>query len=172
MVPGRRLRLPLALALLVTSGGCGVPELPPLTARYQANGVTVAVDVRPVADGHLLSATFTPKPGFHLYSAQLPPGGVDGLGFPTVLAAGRGLHATGPVSADRAVTVLRVPALGVDLPVYPDGPVTLTEPVEAGSGARWEASIGYAACSASTCLMPVTGQVVALTRTAAPPSGR
>jgi hypothetical protein len=172
MVPGRPLRLPLALALLVTSGGCGGPELPPLTGRYQANGVTVTVDVRPDADGHRLSATFTPKPGFHLYSAQLPPGGVDGLGFPTVLAAGRGLHATGPVTADRAVTVLRVPALGVDLPVYPDGPVTLTEPVEAASGSTMEATIGYAACSASTCLMPVSGQIVALTSTGTRPPAR
>jgi hypothetical protein len=55
--------------------------------------------------------------------------------------------------------------LGVDLPVYPDGPVTLTLPVTA-SGHTVEAVIGYAACSATQCLLPVAGRTVALTEPA------
>jgi hypothetical protein len=161
MVSG--VRFPIVVALLLALGGCGTQELPSLDGSYDANGVTVAVSVRPHSDGYLLSATFIPtSPGFHLYSADLPRGGIDGLGFPTVLAAGRGLHAIGPVTADKAVTMLRPASLDVALPVYPDGPVTLTMPVEAGDGSPAEATIGYAACSATRCLLPVTGQTVPL----------
>ena len=156
------MRALLAGALLLALGGCGERELPALEGAYQENGVTVALAVR----DHRLSATFTPRTGFHLYSAALPEGGVDGLGFPTVLAAGAGLRATGPVVADRAVTLLRPAGLGVELPVYPDGPVTLILPVEAGDGKPATAIIGYAACSATRCLMPVTDQSVPLTTTA------
>jgi hypothetical protein len=53
--------------------------------------------------------------------------------------------------------------LGVDLPVYPDGAVTLTLPVVV-SGTPVEAVIGYAACSATRCLFPVTDKTVTCTR--------
>ncbi len=112
--------------------------------------------------GASLTATYRPdRARFHLYSAAMPPDGVDGLGRPTVLAAGHGLVATGPAVADRTPTTLHEAALGVDLPVYPDGPVTLTLPVTY-SGTPVEAVIGYAACSLTQCLMPVIDQAVTL----------
>ena len=112
--------------------------------------------------GASLTATYRPdRAGFHLYSAAMPPDGVDGLGRPTVLAAGHGLTATGPAVADRAPTTLHEAPLGDPPPVYPDGPVTLTLPVTT-SGAPVEAVIGYAACSLTQCLMPITEQAVTL----------
>jgi hypothetical protein len=129
-----------------------------LTASYQEAGVTVTLRLR----GTSLTATYRPdRAGFHLYSVAMPADGVDGLGRPTVLAAGRGLSATGPAVADRTPTTLHEAVLGVDLPVYPDGPVTLTLPVTT-SGTPVEAVIGYAACSLTQCLMPVTGKAVTL----------
>jgi hypothetical protein len=120
------------------------------------------VTVRLLLHSGSLTATYRPdQAGFHLYSAAMPPDGVDGLGRPTVLAAGRGLTATGPVVADREPITLHEIELGVDLPVYPDGPVTLTLPVTA-SGTHVDAVIGYAACSATQCLLPVTGKTVTL----------
>ena len=76
-----------------------------------------------VLHGGSLTATYRPdQAGFHLYSAALPPGGVDGLGRPTVLATGHGLTATGPAIADRKPITLHEVELGVDLPVYPEAP--------------------------------------------------
>ena len=56
--------------------------------------------------------------------------------------------------------------IGVTLPVYPDGPVTLTEPVRLTNppGAARSATvlISYAACSHTVCLQPVVNQPVAV----------
>lgn len=74
--------------------------------------------------------TFSPqKPGYHLYSIHLPPGGVSGLGIPTVVSVRDGLRTTGSPTAERPVIGVQVAELNVDLPVYPDGPVTVTVPV-------------------------------------------
>jgi hypothetical protein len=147
------------LVALLAAAGCA-PSRPAgdLVATYREAGVTVALRLR----GADLTATYRPdRAGFHLYSAAMPPDGVDGLGRPTVLAAGSGLSATGPAVADRAPTTLHEAELGVDLPVYPDGPVTLTLPVTAAGGPV-QAVIGYAACSLTECLVPVTGKSVTL----------
>jgi len=124
------------VALLAALAGCAPP--PPagdLTGRYSDSGVTVTL----LLHGNRLTATYRPdRAGFHLYSATLPPDGIDGLGRPTVLAAGHGLTATGPAVADRQPVTRHETELGVDLPVYPDGPVTLTLPVT-GSGTPVEA---------------------------------
>jgi hypothetical protein len=147
------------LALLTATAGCSSrPPAGDRAADHQEAGVTVTLRLH----GGTLTATYRPdRPGFHLYSAAMPPDGIDGLGRPTVLSAGRGLTATGPAVADREPVTLREIELGVDLPVYPDGPVTLTLPV-AAAGPPAEAVIGYAACSATRCLMPVTGRTVPL----------
>lgn len=154
----RGLAAACAATLAVTIAGCGSHPAADLRAEYREGGVTVTLLLH---DGNL-SATYTPdQAGFHLYSAAMPPDGLDGLGRPTVLVAGRGLTATGEAVADREPTTLREIELGVDLPVYPDGPVTLTLPVT-DSGSPVEAIIGYAACSATQCLMPVTAKTVRL----------
>jgi len=154
------LRRALAVLLLTLPTACARPAPADLDGGYAANGVTVKITVRA---GRLCAAFAPDAAGFHLYSADLPPTGVDGLGFPTVLAAGRGLRTTGHLAADKPVTPLRPAGLDVELPVYPDGPVTLCIAVQATSGSP-TAVIGYAACSATTCLMPVTGQPVDLHR--------
>lgn len=128
----------------------------PVAARFVANGVEVTIAVCPAA----VRATYRPlRPGFHLYSVDLPPNGIEGLGIPTRLEVRNGMAATGPLSADKPVRLLRLQALNVQLPVYPDGPVTVTLPVRRTSGAA-EIAITYGACSASTCLAPVIGKVV------------
>jgi hypothetical protein len=146
-------------AALLAVAGCTARRTDgELTATCREAGVTVALRLQ----GTSLTATYRPdRAGFHLYSAAMPPGGVDGLGRPTVLAAGHGLATPGPAVADRKPTTLHEAALGIDLPVYPDGPVTLTLPVTT-SGTPVQAVIGYAACSATQCLMPVTGKAVTL----------
>ncbi len=147
-----------ALAAGLALAGCDKPVAHDLTGSYQESGVTVELTVR---DG-TLRATFTPAQGFHLYSKDLPETGVDGIGRPTVLRPGGALSADGPVTADRTVAELRPAGLDLAVPVYPDGPVTLTVPVRAGDGDRYEVTLGYAACSASSCLAPVTGKQVVL----------
>ncbi|MBO3737186.1 protein-disulfide reductase DsbD domain-containing protein [Actinoplanes flavus] len=147
------------LAILTLSACSASPApVPEMAGRYEGGGVTVELAVR----AGLLTATFTPPDGFHLYSMDLPAGGVDGIGFPTVARPGGALTPTGPVTADRAVTELRPAGLGLVVPVYPDGPVTLTVPVRAGAGDQHEVTVGYAACSAGSCLPPVTGEQVVL----------
>ncbi|WP_433794256.1 hypothetical protein [Actinoplanes sp. CA-252034] len=147
-----------AFAAVLALSACSGSPAPDMTGRYEAGGVTVTLAVRAGA----LTATFTPPEGFHLYSMDLPEGGVDGIGFPTVARPGGALTATGPATADRTVTELRPAGLDLMVPVYPDGPVTLTVPVRAGDGDRWEVTVGYAACSANSCLAPVAGETVVL----------
>jgi hypothetical protein len=69
------------------------------------------------------------RPGCHLYSINLPPGGVHGLGIPTVVSVRDSLRVTGSPDADVPASHLRIQQLNVELPVYPDGPVTATAPV-------------------------------------------
>ena len=113
------------------------------------------VDVAVRVDDDTLAATFTPRrKGFHVYSVDLPEGGVDGLGVRTDVSVRGGARGTGEPVADQPVRRLDYPTLGLRLPVYPDGPVTLTLRVRRGEGAP-EVRVTYAACSESTCLVPV-----------------
>ncbi len=112
----------------------------------------------------VLEATFTPlQQGFHLYSIDLPPGGVGGVGRPTTLEVGGGLAAMGPPQADRRTAPLAVAGVAAPVPVYPDGPVTLRLPVRVTGGRSGLAWVGYASCSRSTCMPPVTRREVRLT---------
>lgn len=102
-----------------------------------------------------LVVTLTPDPGFHVYSLDLPDRGISGLGRPTRVRTVNGLTATGRAAADRQVIQLRMPELDVVLPVYPEGPLRVTVPVELTPGARRGITVSYAACSAQTCRTPV-----------------
>jgi len=156
----------VSVALL--AGGCAGPaeSRPPaeLSGRLDDSGVTVVAVLIAEPDGHqAVQATFTPqKPGYHLYSKDLPPGGVDGLGVPTTVLVGGGLRAVGSPTANAPVRTLQIAELGVDLPVYPDGPVTITMPVRRAESGPGEVIVTYAACSPSTCLAPVRNRVIAL----------
>ncbi|NMO49993.1 hypothetical protein HH310_02125 [Actinoplanes sp. TBRC 11911] len=112
-------------------------------------------------DGDLLRVAFTPRAaGFHLYSVDLPVGGVDGLGVATAVSVRGGLRAAGKPRADQPVKELSIEKLGVRLPVYPDGAVTVTLPVTRVGDGREEAVVTYAACSVTVCLPPVRERVV------------
>jgi hypothetical protein len=100
--------------------------------------VTVVVEFRSGdALGGSVTARFTPdRPTFHVYSTDLPIDGVDGLGRPTRLEVSSGVIATGAAATESPVRLLRPEGLDVDLPVYADGPVTLTLPVQRSDGSH------------------------------------
>ena len=158
-VAARRLRRFAALTgvALLTSCGSGSSA-----AQLESHGVRVHITYKSGA----LTATFTPtQAGFHLYSKDLPEGGINGLGFPTRMQAARGITFSGPATANLAPISLNIQSLGVTLPVYPDGPVTITVPTQlaaAQPGAAQTATVlvSFAACSSSLCLPPVVNQAV------------
>jgi hypothetical protein len=159
---GVRRALAAGAALLAAGAalaGCG-GDAPASAGSAERNGVRVEAvfEAAPGGDG-AVRVTFTPQQqGFHLYSSQLPARGVDGVGRPTKVEVGGALATTGPVTADRDVIQLQVPGVSRPMPVYPDGAVTLRLPVHrASSGGAASAVVGYAACSAQTCLPPVAG---------------
>lgn len=132
--------------------------------RFTAGGVAVSVELRRTGRSTVaVTATLRPqRAGFHLYSLSLPEGGVDGLGVPTRVSVAAPLTATGPATSAERAHDLRIAALGVSLPVYPDGPVTLRLPARlTGSPATARISLSYGACSATQgCLMPVRDHAV------------
>ena len=62
------------------------PHLPTSLAIFTESRVTVEIVLRSDENNQAwLEATFTPEDGYHLYSKESPPGGIDGLGRPTLL---------------------------------------------------------------------------------------
>jgi hypothetical protein len=145
------------------SGGAGRSVVAAFTERDVA--VEIAVE-RDAAGKTWLAGRFTPtRPGFHLYGKDLPKGGIDGIGQPTLMeiVPSPALKAAGPLTADRATSDLHVPLLGLTFPVYPAGPVTLRQPVTVAGGAREaELSVTYMSCSESNCLAPAIGRRVSI----------
>jgi hypothetical protein len=113
------------------------------------NLVTVVAEFRPT------------ESGVHLYGAELPASGIDGAGRPTRLAVVDAAWASsGPLQASQAAVL--VPYAGFDepFPVYPDGPVTLEQPITRVVGQPDDGSIGirvsFMACTTSgLCYLPV-----------------
>jgi hypothetical protein len=156
-----------AVAAAVVFGlltGCAAGSARPVRGRFHGNGVSVAVWESAASDGGpQLTAEFRPdEPGFHLYSVDLPPEGVDGIGVATSLDVRGGLRAVGALSVSAPVRSLAVEGVRRPLPVYPDGPVTLTVPVTGMGDGPAEVTVSYAACSESSCLPPVVGQPITL----------
>ncbi|MEV4319143.1 hypothetical protein [Actinocrispum sp. NPDC049592] len=153
----------LVPALLLLLAGCG-QQVRDAGGRLEENGVAVTVTLHPGPDGgREIVASFVPvEAGFHLYSKDLPADGVHGLGIPTALDVSGDLRADGPPVTESPVRMLRLANLDVELPVYPDGPVTFTLPVEQTGSSRAEVVVSYAACSEVRCLMPVTGRKIPL----------
>jgi hypothetical protein len=153
------------LGLLPVLGGCGdghddASAVQDYQGRLARGDVEVVVHVR----RHQLTATFTPRrSGFHVYSVDLPAAGVQGLGVPTRVRASGGAKPTGDLEADQPVRTLEYPSLGVTLPVYPDGPVTLRLAVQR-SRSEPEVRVTFAACSEALCLPPVRDARVPLHR--------
>ncbi|MER7577915.1 hypothetical protein [Streptomyces sp. NPDC126514] len=169
----RRSRPAAAFAMAVVSvaalSACGADDEPaagPLPAtKFTKNGVTVDLRVAEwKAPNGTLEVTFTPTDeGFHLYSADLPADGVEGVGRPTVVALSGAITAAGEPTASSSVSNIRVPGVKSTVPVYPDGPVTLTVPVHTDGTGNAAALLTYASCStAEGCTVPVEKHPVAL----------
>jgi hypothetical protein len=133
---------------------------------FNENFVDVSIQLDQSNDGgYLLSATFTPPTGFHLYSKDIPLTGVDGLGRPTLLELTEDslLHALGElIESAKAEEPDFEPR---ELFVYPLGAVTLSLPIELPSGNEWvdeTVKVTYMACSESICKPPVVGKVVSI----------
>jgi hypothetical protein len=73
------------------------------------------------------------------------------------------VRAIGGVVANRASRLERIEALGLSIPVYPAGNVTLRVPVAIEGAGRANVVVGYMACGARGCLPPVNRRRVAIT---------
>jgi hypothetical protein len=134
-------------------------------AEFSDQGVTVTIDVKDRAATHArLVATLTPdRPGFHLYSIHLPANGMNGVGRPVTLVPQGALTAAGPLTAEAKETTFLLAGTDLKLPVYPDGPVTVDLPVTIAGRGGATVLVGYAACSESACLPPVSDHPVQIT---------
>jgi hypothetical protein len=160
--------LAAAVTVALLACGCARPAVSRPSAdpsgRLNGGGVTVVAALYAEPDGTgLVRVTFSPqKPGYHLYSIHLPSGGVNGLGIPTVVSVRDGLRMTGGPAANMPVIDVRIAELNVDLPVYPNGPVTVTVPVRRTGSGQPKVVVSYRACSAITCLPPVRNRLIPL----------
>jgi hypothetical protein len=165
--------LSISLLVLLIAACSPQPELKPgqgiSLASYKdaVNGVAVAVRLEHPQTGlFLLTATFTPPAGYHLYSKDIPRNGINGQGHPTLLE----LPPEAKMQAAGSLTVNALDEMPGYLPtgilVYPDGPVTLTLPVRLPPGGRrWVddmISLTYMACSETTCTAPTVGKLISL----------
>jgi hypothetical protein len=152
----------ILLILLVLFAASCTPSAPEL-AHFTENDVEVSIRLEKAGSGYILSATFTPPKGFHLYSKDIPRGGVDGLGRPTLLELPEDaqMRPTSPLA--ESVPAEIPPFEPKDLLVYPAGPVTLSLPVtlpEAKGTFEDTVSITYMTCSNTGCKPPVVGKLV------------
>lgn len=134
------------------------------TGSASAGGAVVTATLATEPGGNaVLRVTIAPQlPGFHIYSLALPPHGVDGLGIPTHISVRGAFAAIGQPQADAMTLSLQIAALGVALPVYPDGPVTLTISVAHHGHGRTDVIASYGLCSDSRCMFPVEGLDITL----------
>ncbi|MFD9303350.1 hypothetical protein ACFWCB_11955 [Streptomyces sp. NPDC060048] len=164
----RKTRLAAALLSLAALAACGEPPAKTgsaPTTSFTENGVTVTLSV---SDWHpprgTLTAVFTPEEkGFHLYSTDLPPSGIEGVGRPTAMDVTGVLRADGKLTAAADVRTISVPGVDAPVPVYPDGPVTTTLPVRVDGNGDATVLLGYASCSSEEgCTIPVSDRPVHL----------
>ncbi len=131
------------------------------------NDVAVSLRLTHPTDGiFLLSATFTPPAGFHLYSKDLPRGGLRGQGRPTLLelAADSKMQPAGTLTESVGAGLSGYQPDGP--PIYPSGPVTLTLAVRLPEQTGWledTLSLTYMPCTASLCLPPTIAKLVKVT---------
>lgn len=163
----------LAAGAAVAIGGVSVwlfvtrsdtPKQAPQVAQFSSQGVTVSVNVKDrSATRATIVATFSPdKPGFHLYSADLPADGIQGVGRPIKVTPQGSLRSAGKLTANADVVMLHLAGSDLTLPVYPDGPVTAELPVAVNGTGAATLLVSYAACSSENCLPPVTDHPIEL----------
>ncbi|MBA3468083.1 MAG: hypothetical protein H0T53_00430 [Herpetosiphonaceae bacterium] len=181
----------LTLLIVGTLGGLALwtmrgtaspaPSQPPFTlwlhlADATERNVTVSLDLERDSGGNpILAATYTPtKPGFHLYSIDLPLEGASGLGRPTQLelAAQTLLSPRGPVSTDAVAFPDESISVSQPLLIYPEGPVTLRLPITLPASATplsERVTVSYMTCNTvqGLCMPPVIGKELEITIPAA-----
>jgi hypothetical protein len=136
-------------------------------AASSENYVEVSIALqRGENDTYTLTATFTPlEAGLHLYSKDIPPTGVDGLGRPTlfILPANSALVQLGETMSSQPP---QDPFDGpIELKIYPEGPLTLSIPVLLPDGEDWldqQVSVTYMACNERGCRAPVENKSIAI----------
>jgi hypothetical protein len=139
-------------------------SLPLSLATFNENDVDVSIHLDSNSNGgYLLSATFTPLNGSHMYSKDIPITGVDGLGRPTLieLTADSQMKAVGVLMASVPAEVPNFEPK--TLLVYPPGAVTLSLPVELPAGNDWvedSVKVTYMSCSDTGCKPPILGKIV------------
>jgi hypothetical protein len=155
----------LAALLSVTGVACTPAADEPIAlASFTENFVAVSISLEHDPAGNtLLSATFVPAAGHHVYSKDIPVNGLEGLGRPTLLelAAGSRMIVAGELS--ESVAAQEPDFEPKELLVYPEGPVTLTLPVQLPAGSEWvddQVKITYMACTPYQCKAPVEGKIV------------
>jgi Disulphide bond corrector protein DsbC len=140
------------------------PSMPIQLASFTENEVTVSINLgQPSSGNYILSATFTPPEGYHLYSKDIPIHGINGIGRPTLLE----LTKDSQLKAQAGLTA-NLPAENFyfehnEFMVYPLGDVTLSLPIELPSGDHWaqdKLRITFMACSSTQCKPPVEGKMV------------
>lgn len=131
-------------------------------AQFSDEGVTVTIGIKNRSTTHAtLVATLAPdRPGFHLYSIDLPADGINGVGRPITVVPQGALAVDGPLTAEAKATTIALAGTELELPVYPDGPVTVDLPVTVAGHGGATVHIGYAACSRTTCLPPVSDHAI------------
>jgi hypothetical protein len=159
------------ILLMFLSTACA-PVRATRLAEFTENDVHVSIRLEKTEAGaYLLSATFTPPDGFHLYSKDIPRDGVDGLGRPTLLelpaestpSCGqcREMQANGELEESIAAEI--PPLEPKELRIYPEGPVTLRLPVNLPETTeRFEdaVSVTFMACRDTVCKPPIVGKII------------
>jgi hypothetical protein len=157
-----------SILLISFLAACGMqPErdsqLPTTLALFTESRVTVEIVLRSDENNQAwLEATFTPEDGYRLYSKDIPPGGIDGLGRPTLLELlpGSQMIPTGALTE----SIGAQEEAGLEgLLTYPEGPVRLSLPIQLPEGKGWvdeTISVTYMACRTGTCVAPVINKLV------------
>ncbi len=171
MTPSYRyFSLTVLLVCMLLASCSSQPDLPrgqsiPLTSFTDSiSEVSVSVRLQHAEDGtFLMLATFTPPEGYHLYSKDIPITGVRGQGRPTLIELPADAK-TQPAGALSANVSAALPGYVPDgAPVYPEGPVTLTLPVQLPDQTGWvkdQISLTYMACTPTICTAPTVRKLV------------
>ncbi|MGI9429679.1 MAG: hypothetical protein ACR2NM_13540 [Bythopirellula sp.] len=144
---------------------------PPVVHHDDGGRVQVEVSSAWQDDGPLIvRATFSPDDsGFHLYDSQLPKAGVMGIGRPTLIEVSDAekYASIGPMIADKTPLANFDETLKVEVPIYPDGPVTLYLPIQyqtmPDGPTKLAVQLTYMSCSKNRCNVPVERAVAELT---------
>lgn len=137
-------------------------------AEFTENSVRVTLSLESDQQRHpILRATFAPtEAGLHLYGKDLPEAGIQGIGVPTRLDVPpqSSITPAGSVFTDASPHDERFDALGITLQIYPEGPVTLRQPIQVSStdgAVSAQVFFSYMACQSNgSCRLPVRRRAV------------